>query len=176
MANGYLKTHRTATVAVASASALLVLLTIVTPSGALPKDPPGAHLRYRGDRIQRAHLAGSCWPGENGGYLCSDERPRTWPQSDRVSAGARLRLRIHWKREPSRIFVDSYRSIRNNGMPRGKGKDIHAGKRPVRRDGRVVAWNIVFRLHDRRLHYVRVLIQSPHTVAWNLKVRVGGRI
>jgi hypothetical protein len=35
-----------------------------------------------------------------------------------------------------------------------------------------VAWDVVFRLHATRVHYVRVIADVPHTVAWNLKVRV----
>ena len=95
----------------------------------------------------------------------------TWPHRDRVKSGARLRMRIRMRSEVGRIYVDSFRSIRRNGKPRDRGKDIQAHKHAVKHDGRVVAWDVVFRLYARRVHYVRVLIQSPHTVAWNLHVR-----
>src|SRR5918994_7634404 len=79
-----------------------LILAIASPGFALPDEPPGAHLRYRGERIQRAHLGASCWPDETGAMGCGEVTPMTWPKTDRVRAGARLRLRIHWRRKPNR--------------------------------------------------------------------------
>lgn len=148
----------------------LVLLGSATAS-ALPDEPPRAYLRYRGERIQKAHLAASCWPGENGGMLCGEASPMTWPKVDRVKAGAALRLRIRWKRKPNRVFVETFRSVNRKGRPRDRGHRVPARKRPVRREHRLVAWDVVFRLKSVREHYVRVLVRYPETAVWNVHVR-----
>ena len=153
-------------------SAIVSALVVgAAPAAALRDEPPSAHLRYRGDRIQRAHLAASCWPGKDGAVGCGETQPMTWPKVDRVTKGARLRVRIRWWREPKGVFVDSYRSIGRNGRPRDRGKDIRSTKRRRRIDGRTV-WDVIFRLRATREHFVKVLIQRPHTVAWNIHVEV----
>jgi hypothetical protein len=94
----------------------------------------------------------------------------TWPKADKVRAGDRVRLRIHWKREPNRVFVDSYRGVQDNGKPAGEGASVGWHKEPVRRNGDVVAWDIVFRLRAVREHYVKVLAKYPEIVVWNVHV------
>jgi hypothetical protein len=145
---------------------------LIMPAIAKSDTPPKARLRYRGEGIQRAHIAASCWPGEDGGYGCGETTPMTWPRRDRVKSTATLRMRIGSRSKPKRIHIDSYRSIRKNGRPRGRGRDIRARREAVRRDGRIVAWDVVFRLHATRVHYVRAIVDVPHTVALNLKVRI----
>lgn len=151
---------------------LLVAGGSAQPSTASPDEPPGAHLRLRGERIQRAHLAADCWPDENGGLGCSEQRPMTWPQRDRVGLGTALRLRVQWKQKPEDVYISTYASIRRNGKPRERRNHLDSVLRPRRRDGRIVAWEIVFRPNRERLHYISVLAHVPHTVVWNVKVRV----
>ena len=90
-------------------SVLVAMFAIALPAVAgPPEEAPRATVRYRGDRIQRAHLTAWCWPGDNGGMGCSEVTPMTWPRVDVVEAGARVRLRMHWRRQPRRAHVDSY--------------------------------------------------------------------
>src|SRR3712207_4486896 len=74
-------------------------------------EPPGAHLRHDGDRIQRALEMARCWAGESGGMGCSESRPFDWPAADQVQAGDRLRLRVDWRRKPQKVFIDDYREV-----------------------------------------------------------------
>ena len=150
---------------------VIALALVASAAHALPEDPPGAHLRYRGEVIQRAPVVAQCWPAEDGGMGCGEKSPMPWPKIDRVDRGSELRLRIHWKREPNRVFVHSYRDIHQNGKPRGDSTKPPWHKEAVRRDGEVVAWDIVFRLLVPREHYITVLSRFPETVVWSMHVR-----
>lgn len=149
----------------------VVVLILPMTAHAIPAEPPRAHVRYHGERIQRAHLMASCWPNEDGAMGCGEESPMTWPRRDRVKTSELLRVRIQWKRKPTFIFVESYRRIGENGRPGGDGKRIAAVKRAFRRNGRIRAWDIVFSLHAERVHYVKVLVRYPETAVWNVHVR-----
>ena len=151
----------------------LVLALLGSPaSAAFPEESPRARVVYRSDVIQHAKLSAWCWPGSNGGMGCGQKEPLPWPRADVLGAGSRLRVRIGWRREPRRIHVDSYRSVRDNGQPRDRGKDLFFRKEPVIRDGRTVAWDIVFRVHAIRHHYLKVLAHfNEGTLVWNAHVR-----
>ena len=153
---------------------LVVLAALMSTSSAIaqPEDPPGAHLRHRGMWIQRAHDAASCWPGEDGGMGCTEARPMTWPRADRVGPGDKLKLRVHWKRMPRRVFIYTYRDIYENGKPKGEGRKVDWHMAPVWRNGEVRAWDIVFRVRAVRKHYVSIMARYPDTVVWNVHVRV----
>jgi hypothetical protein len=149
-----------------------IAVVVALPAFAGPPDEaPRATVRYRGDRIQRAHLTAWCWPGKNGGMGCSEVSPMTWPRVDVVSAGARIRLRMHWKRRPKNVHVDSYRSIRRNGKPKGRGQDLKATIRAVERKGDTVAWDVIFRVTKPRRHYIKSIVQfRKGTLVWNAHV------
>ena len=140
---------------------LIVVGSSAQPSIAYPDEPPGAHLRVRGERIQRAHLAADCWPNRDGGYLCSEQRPMTWPRRDGVRSGTALRLRVQWKRKPDDVYISTYVSIRKNGKPRDRRNHLDSVLRPRRRGGRIVAWEIVFRPNRAWLHYISVIAHVP---------------
>ena len=134
--------------------------------------PPGAHVQYRGEWLQRADASADCWPGEDGGIGCGEVDPQTWPKARRVRDDALVRFRINVNHKPRRVWVRSYRAISKNGEAKDRGKRIEVGLRPVRRDDRVVAWDAAFRLHAHRTHYLHVIANCPYTAAWNATLRV----
>lgn len=136
------------------------------------KHPPGAHVHYRGKWLQRAHASADCWPGENGGFLCGEADPQTWPKTDRVRDGALVRFRINVTRKPKDVSVRSYRAISKRGRAKDRGKRIEWGLRRVSRGGHVVAWDVAFRLHAHRVHYLHVIAECPHVAAWNARLEV----
>ena len=151
---------------------LIAVSAVAVPATAgPPEEAPRATVRNRGDRIQRAHLTAWCWPGDNGGMGCSEVTPMTWPQVDVVDVGSRLRLRMHWTRQPKRAHVDSYRSIRRDGKPKDRGQDLHLRIRPVKRDGTIVAWDVIFRVNQMRHHYVKTIVWFRGGIlVWNAHV------
>ena len=152
-------------------SIVMLLVGPAAVAGA-PKEAPRVRVIYRDDMIQRARLAAWCWPGENGGMGCSEKDPLPWPDADTIEAGSRSRVRIDWRREPRRIHVDSHRSVRKNGRPRDRGTDLRFRKEPVKRDGRIVAWDIVFRVRTERHHYVQVLAHfRKGTLVWDVHLK-----
>jgi hypothetical protein len=87
---------------------------------------------------------------------CSEVTPLPWPNADEVKAGARLRVRLKWSKKPNKVLVDSYRSIGDDGKPEDAGKNIYSKLIRVKRDGETKAWDVRFRLHAVRHHYVGV--------------------
>ena len=157
------------------APAAMAALTVLGMTGgalAVPDGPPSAHVRYGGQRIQPAHLAGYCWPNEEGAMGCTIVEPATWPKADEVRSGKRVRVRLHSKRQPKKLFVASYKEIDDQGNAEGDGNRINAWKTVVKRDGEVKAWDVNFRLKAVRRHYVRVIVQYPETAGYNVHLRV----
>ena len=137
----------------------IVGVGLVGTAQALPEDPPKAHVRFRGERIQRAPLAAQCWPAANGGMGCSEETPLPWPTADEIPAGSRVKVRLKWSKKPTKIEVDSYRSIGNDGKPEGEEKDVFSRLIRVERNGETKAWDVRFRLRAPRRHYVKVYVR-----------------
>lgn len=159
-------------VGAAALAAIVATTGAAIPAVAARKDPPGAHIQYRTRWLQRAHASADCWPGPDGGQGCAQADPQTWPHADPVRDGALVRLRINVTKRPTRVSVDSYRAITKGGDPKDRGKDIEWGLRSVRENHRVVAWDVVFRLHAHRTHYLHVIADCPYTAAWNATLKV----
>ena len=151
---------------------LIAVSAIAVPAIAgTPEEAPRATVRNGGERIQRAHLTAWCWPGDNGGMGCSEVSPMTWPRVDVVNAGSRIRLRMHWNRQPREAFVDSYRSIGRNGKPQDRGQNLESWIRPVKRDGKTLAWDVIFRVVQTRHHYVKTIVRFREgNLVWNAHV------
>jgi hypothetical protein len=151
----------------------IVLALLPGTVQAAPAEPPDAHLRYRGEPIQRAFEMGSCWPNEEGLMGCTESSPYDWPAADKVQTGDRVRLRLDWKRKPEKVRIDSYREVRDNGRPKGKGKDIEGKIIPVWRDGKIRSWNVRYRLFGERHHYVKVIVywKSPGLAVYGSHVK-----
>lgn len=72
----------------------------------------------------------------------------TFPRAVRTRPGEVVRVRLKKDEIPTEFAVESWRSVRANGTPRGEPKPIPALLSPRRRDGRIVRWVLRFRLRD----------------------------
>jgi hypothetical protein len=87
--------------------------------------------------------------------MCSDGFP-DYPAAARVSAPARLVLRIHYPAKPRRWFVHAYRAVNSEDgwtSPVGPRESIPFRLKPHRVQGEVKAWDVVFRVTEPLRHY-----------------------
>ena len=123
------------------------------------KRPPRLTLRYQGEVIQQARPFTYCWSHANddgtGTGVCADGFPR-YPKAAQVEAPARLVLRIHYPAKPEGWFLRAYRAIvrhEHYDETVGEGYKIPFKMRPHKVNGKVYAWNLIFRVEEANRHY-----------------------
>jgi hypothetical protein len=79
-----------------------------------------------------------------------------FPETDRVAAGSKLRVRVSKEQRPDSFEVAAYRTLDEEGEPSGEGRLLKRSLKPVTVDGRTVAWDAVFSVNRPDRHYYLV--------------------
>lgn len=136
-----------------------LLVTVLVAAWAVPataghRRPPAAKL-VTGDTTQWGRLGTYCWSyseaGSNEGTgMCADTFGYSWPRAKPAHAGAKARIRLKMPGCPSDGSLRWWSQVDPDDRPLGSGRKIAFRKRPIRRDGDVVACRLRFRLphHD----------------------------
>lgn len=89
----------------------------------------------------------SSWNRPSGDGLCENRsviyRTR-FPETDKVAAGAKLRVRVFKAQRPDSFEIAAYRTVDENGDPSGEARLLRRSLERVVRDGKTVAWDAVF--------------------------------
>ncbi len=83
-----------------------------------------------------------------------------FPETDRVAAGAKLRVRIVKSQRPDSFEIAAYRKVDENGAPSGQGRLLNRTLERVVRDGKTVAWDAIFSVNGADRDYY--LISEGH--------------
>ena len=142
-------------VAVAVAVAVMGLVGVQEAAKAAPDraNPPKTVLK-KGERfLQRGKLRTHCWGGRCVDFLAPEVSD--FPHVDRVKAGKRLHIRIHYRERPTGTDLDRLRVVQRRGERVLRGSmPIGHHLKPVRTaDGRIKAWDVYFKLRTPGRHY-----------------------
>ena len=101
----------------------------------------------------------SSWHYPSGDNECTNETTfyRTrFPETDRVAAGAKLRVRVSKVQRPDSFFMGAYREVDENGEPSGEARMLKRTLERVVVDGKTVAWDTVFSVNRPNRDYYLV--------------------
>jgi hypothetical protein len=94
----------------------------------------------------------SSWtePAGNGEFV-TQTASYIWrfPEVDRVAEGSKLRVRVLKSQRPDTFSIIAYPKV-DEGAPSGQGRQLGASFKPIVKDGRTVAWDVIFHV-DRPL-------------------------
>ena len=136
-----------------AAIAALATGLLPTPALSLHEIPPAARLRNNGGIEQRGLVQGYCWPAHDGGMGCYVVEEREWKGAFSIGADQRMRIRFRKRAELKRVTIDAYRRVDDDGMPRGERDELDPRIRPYKVEGRIVAWDAIFKLPQPDRHY-----------------------
>ncbi len=134
---------------------------------------PNTVLKKGAKELQAGTLVNeSSWHYPSGENECTNET--TWystrfPETDSVAAGAKLHVRVSKAQRPDSFFVGTYQEIDENGNPSGQGRLLKRTIERVVRDGKTVAWDVVFSVKGAGRDYY--LITEGH---WQDREGCGG--
>jgi hypothetical protein len=133
---------------VATVLGLLGALLAQSPAQAHDHQIPQTVLKKAAKELQAGILVReSSWDRLTGDDECLNVSTiyRTrFPETDRVAAGSKLRVRVSKAQRPDSFEVAAYRTVDKNGEPRGEGRLLNRSLEPVTVDGQTVAWDAVF--------------------------------
>ncbi|MGI8407882.1 MAG: integrin alpha, partial [Actinomycetota bacterium] len=116
--------------------------------------PPDATLRS-GNTRQRGAVISYCWSQSfsngTGVGTCADGIRIEPRRAEPARTGAPARIRIHSRYRPDKINLRFYRAVRS-GYPSGESTRPRLRIEAHRKDGRIRAWDVVFRLPNREGH------------------------
>lgn len=117
--------------------------------------PPDTTLRTDGVR-DRGALSSYCWSRSfsdgTGVTMCVHAAVRLEPlPPERARAGARAFIRIHTRHRPDRVVLRLHRE-HSSGYPAGRPRRVDYRIRRQVVNGKTTAWDVRFRLPDRRGH------------------------
>jgi len=125
-----------------------VLLLASGPAQAHDHQIPDTVLKKGAKELQAGTLVKeSSWDQLTGDDEClnlSTIYRTRFPETDRVAAGSRLRVRVSKAQRPDSFQVAAYRTVDEEGEPSGEGRLLKRSLEPVTVDGRTVAWDAVF--------------------------------
>ena len=131
-----------------AAGLLGVLLLAQAPAKAHVPRIPQTVLKKGAKELQAGTLVKeSSWDQLTGDDEClnlSTIHRTRFPETDRVAAGSKLRVRVSKAQRPDSFEVAAYRTVDENGEPSGQGRLLKRSLEPVVVDGRTVAWDAVF--------------------------------
>ncbi len=133
-----------AAMAVALAGAVLVAQR---PVSAHDHRIPNTVLKKGAKELQAGtRVVESSWDRPSGN-LCENVNTiysTRFPETDRVAAGSKLRVRIFKSQRPDSFKIAAYRTVDENGAPSGEARLLKRSLERVVRDGKTVAWDAVF--------------------------------
>ena len=132
----------------AMAAGLLGLLGAQGSAQAHDHQIPQTALKKGAEELQAGTLVKeSSWDQLTGDDEClnlSTIYRTRFPETDRVAAGAKLRVRVSKAQRPDSFVIAAYRTVDEEGEPSGQGRLLKRSLKPVVVDGRTVAWDAVF--------------------------------
>lgn len=148
----------------AMAAGLLGVLFVSGPVQAHDHRIPDTVLKKGTEKLQAGTLVNeSSWNRPAGDGLCVNQSAiyRTrFPETDRVAAGAKLRVRIFRAQRPDSFKIAAYPRLDGNGNPSGEARLLKRSLERVVSDGKMVAWDAVFSVKSPRRDYY--LISEGH--------------
>ena len=153
----------------------LALGGALAPARALDGDPARAILKQDGRTLQKGKQGSYCWPTGPGEFTCADAVP-SYPRVDRVAEGSKLRVRISESQKPRDLDLTAYRRVNANDVPVGDGQNLRYDWERVRRNGKTVAWEAVFRVGQPNRHYYLSAFGrwKKADASWDFHVKTGG--
>ncbi len=140
--------------------------------------PPKTVL-YEGQReLQTGRLGSYCWFGPSGRGRCADVAKLRYPAADSVRAGSTLHVRVLKTQRPERLSISAYRKVDQRGFPTGGTRRLEGSLRRVVRDGRTVAWDVLFRVNEPGRHYYLNAFgvwEGAGDASWTFHVKTKGR-
>jgi hypothetical protein len=130
---------------------VLTLALSAGAAGAGDQSPPELDLRSRGEHLQNGQLWSYCW-SFNGGSGCGDG-VHGYPPSRLVERAQALRIRMRISERPDAFLLTRHHELDEEGQPIDDGKRVRRDLKKVWRNGKVVAWDAVFRLFAKDKHY-----------------------
>ncbi len=98
--------------------------------------------------LQAGTLVGeSSWDRRVGEDLCENRNvfySTRFPETDKVAAGAEMRVRVSKAQRPDSFVIGAYRAVDENGQPTGEARMLKRRLERVVVDGETVAWDAVF--------------------------------
>ena len=153
--------------------AMAALAAISPPARAHDHQIPQTTLKKGTKELQAGiRVVESNWVYPTGDGLCADENATyewRFPQTDRVAAGSDLRVRIFKAQRPDSFRVVTYRALDSKGVPSGEGRPLERILKRVTRDGKTVAWDVVFPVNRANTNYY--LVADGH---WQDREGCGG--
>jgi len=134
----------------------LALASLVGAQAAAPaignSRPPQA-LLMQGEKVLQAQRAGTfCWYEPPNSPLCADSFSPSFPPAERVEADSTLHIRIPVVEEPRRASLYTAPRLDRDGFP-VDSRRLAISLKPVRREGRTVAWDAFFSVKRPGTHY-----------------------
>jgi hypothetical protein len=140
--------RRTFVLLAAMAVAVVWALVAHGPASAHDHQIPNTVLKKGAKELQAGtRVVESSWNRPSGNNECVNETAfyRTrFPETDRVAAASKLRVRIFKSQRPDSFEIAAYRTVDENGAPSGQGRLLNRSLERVVRDGKTVAWDAVF--------------------------------
>ena len=142
--------RRRMVVLLAAAAVALVGIVLIAqrPVSAHDHQVPNTLLMKGAKELQAGtRVVESSWHQPSGPNECVNESviySTRFPETDRVAAGSKLRVRIFKSQRPDSFEIAAYRAVDENGEPSGEGRILNRSLERVVRDGKTVAWDAVF--------------------------------
>ena len=115
--------------------------------------PPKTVL-YKGQQeLQTGRLGSYCWSSPSGPGLCVDVAEQSYPAADSVRAGSTPHVRILDGQRPEQFSISAHQKVDEWGFPVGRKTRLDASLRRVVEEGRIVAWDVYFRVDEPGRHY-----------------------
>jgi hypothetical protein len=145
------------TLALAVVLAGSVLLTASAQAVSLDREVPKATLMKGSQVLQKAKGSWGSWHVYEAGKWVktqsSDTDGRIIPRAAvSVRAGSKLHIRINKPQRPDRFSITAFRIASNREIR--EGRPLEKTYKPVKRDGKTVAWDVYFRLKRPDRHYL----------------------
>lgn len=148
------------TIKVISAGLLFAVLMVPVGSAAAlqevapRKSPPRARV-VADEGFQRGVIWSYCWTYSEGDWgvgSCGDGW-YAWRTPLAVSSGSKIKFVFRWTHQPSRLSIQGWSRVRQDGSPRGPGEKFAYRLRPERSPGEgLTGWAAHFRVPDRTGH------------------------
>jgi hypothetical protein len=161
-----------------------VLLLASGPAQAHDHQIPDTVLKKGAKELQAGTLVKeSSWDQLTGDDEClnlSTIYRTRFPETDRVAAGSKLRVRVSKAQRPDSFQVAAYRTVDEEGEPSGEGRLLKRSLEPVTVDGRTVAWDAVFSVNRPGRDYYLISegrwqdsegCQNEQFASWSFHVR-----
>jgi hypothetical protein len=162
---------------VAMGVALACLVGTQAAAPAIGNSRPPAAVLMKGEKVLQAGRLGSfCWYEPPNFPLCADAFPNSYPHAKRVEADSTLHIRIRKAEEPRRAYLSTAHRLDPDGWP-VDSRRLAISLKPVRREGRTVAWDAFFSVKRPDTHYYLFFSGwwDEGDASWDFHVKTPGR-